>query len=111
MSGKIQNASQGVPGTEGCFTPFNRVLAQQPAQVWFRERSELTEALKDWRALFKTALSRPTHVKQLVPGDSDVADIVDASKEGVGGVAFGITHKYVPTVIQMEYPKEVRNQL
>ena len=58
----------------------------------------MAEALKDWRALFKTALSRPTHVKQLVPGDPEVAGIVDASKEGVGGVVFGITHKCVPTV-------------
>ena len=111
MSGKMRNASQGVPGTEGCFTPFNRVLAQQPARVWFRKGSELAEALKDWRALFKTALSRPTHVKQLVSGDPEVAGIVDASKEGVGGVVFGITHKCVPTVFRMEWPKEVRDQL
>ena len=37
--------------------------------------------------------------------------IVDASKEGVGGVVFGITHECVPTVFRMEWPKEVRDQL
>ena len=51
------------------------------------------------------------HVSQLVPGDPEVAGIVDASKEGVGGVVFGITHACVPTVFRMEWPKEVRDQL
>ena len=108
LTGKMRNASMGVPGTNGLFSPFNRVLAQQPRTVWFRKGSELTTALRDWRAIFKLALTRPTHVKQLAPGDPEVAGIVDASKEGVGGVVFGITYKCKPTVFRMEWPEEVR---
>ena len=111
MTGKMRNASQGVPGTEGCFSPFNRILVYKPSRVWFLEKSELTEALKDWRVIFNLALTRPTHVHQLVPGNPEVAGIVDASKEGVGGLVFGITHECVPTVFRMEWPKEVRDQL
>ena len=66
MMGKMRNASQGVPGTDGLFTPFNRVLAQEPKHVWFRKGSELANALQDWRAIFNIALACPTHVKQLV---------------------------------------------
>ena len=84
------------------FSPFNRVIARKPSHVWFRKGSELTTALQDWRVIFKLALSRPTHVKQLVPGEPEVAGIVDASKEGVGGVVFGITIKCKPTVFRME---------
>ena len=47
----------------------------------------------------------------MVPGDPEVAGIVDASKEGAGGVVFGMTLACVPTVFRMEWPQEVRNQL
>ena len=111
MTGKMRHASMGVPGTNGLFSPFNRVLGQVPGYVWFREGHELTKALRDWRAIFKLALSRPTNVKQLVPGEPEVAGIVDASKEGVGGVVFGITVKCKPTVFRMEWPEEVKELL
>ena len=47
MTGKMRHASMGVPGTNGLFSPFNRVLGQEPSYVWFRERHELTKALRD----------------------------------------------------------------
>ena len=65
MTGKMRHAAMGVPGSEGVFTPFNRVLARQPSHVWFRKGSDLTDALKAWRAISKEALKRPTHVRQL----------------------------------------------
>ena len=40
-----------------------------------------------------------------------MAGIVNASKEGVEGVVFGMTLACVPTVFRMEWPQEVRDQL
>ena len=111
MTGKMRHAAMGVPGSEGVFTPFNRVLARQPSHVWFRKGSDLTDALKAWRAISKEALKRPTHVKQLRPGDPEVGGVVDASKEGAGGVVFGITTACVPTVFRVEWPESIKAQL
>ena len=47
MTGKMRNASMGVPGTNGLFSPFNQVLAQQPSTVWLRPGSELAKAVTD----------------------------------------------------------------
>ena len=38
MTGKMRHASMGVPGTNGLFSPFNRVLAQQPKVLCGSER-------------------------------------------------------------------------
>ena len=91
MLGKMRRASQGIPGSDGLFSPFNRVLGRKPKRVWFKKRGELAAALRDWRAIFKQASSEPTHVNQLIRDpDPDVGGIVDASGEGVGGVVFGM---------------------
>ena len=47
LSGKMRYASQGVPGTEECFSSFNRILTQKSNWVRFCKKSELTEALRD----------------------------------------------------------------
>ena len=39
MTGKMRHASMGVPGTNGLFSPFNRVLAQQPKVLCGSERA------------------------------------------------------------------------
>ena len=111
MLGKMRHASWGVPGSNGLFTPFNRIIAQKPRHVWFRKRSALTIALRDWRSIFKEALKTPTHVRQLVRGEPNIAGIVDASGEGVGGVIFGMTDDIVPTVFRFQWPEEVTQQL
>mmetsp|Transcript_15405 Transcript_15405/g.35256 ORF Transcript_15405/g.35256 Transcript_15405/m.35256 type:complete len:556 (-) Transcript_15405:1075-2742(-) len=111
MLGKMRHASWGVPGSNGLFTPFNRVIAQKPKTVWFRQKSALTIALRDWRSIFKESLKTPTHVRQLVRGEPNIAGIVDASGEGVGGVIFGMTDDVVPTVFRFEWPEEVKRQL
>ena len=111
MLGKMRHASWGVPGSNGLFTPFNRIIAQKPTTVWFRERSPLTVALRDWRSIFKEALKEPTHVRQLFRGEPNIAGIVDASGEGVGGVVFGMTDDIVPTVFRFEWPEDVKRQL
>ena len=111
MVGKMRHAAFGVPGSNGLFTPFNRLIAQQPKTVWFRKGSLLTQALTDWRIIFKEALKRPTHVCQIVHGDPDIVGIVDASGEGVGGVIFGFNQSCVPTVFRFEWPEEIKEQL
>ena len=61
--GKMRRASQGIPGSNGLFSPFNRVLARKPQTVWFKPSGELVAALGNWRAIFTGTLSEPTHVK------------------------------------------------
>ena len=97
--GKMRRALQGIPGSNGLFSPFNQVLAREPKMVWFKPGGELAAALRDWRALFKHALSEPTYVKQLIRDpDPDLGGIVDALGEGVGGVVFGMKRGCAPTV-------------
>ena len=112
MLGKMRRASQSIPGSNGLFSPFNRVLAREPRFVWFKPGGELAAGLRDWRAIFKYALSEPTHVKQLVRDpDPHVGGIVDASGEGVGGVVFGMKIGCKPTVFRFKWPASITSQL
>ena len=112
MLGKMRRASEGIPGSNGLFSPFNRVLARKPRMVWFKPKGELAAALRDWRAIFKEALSKPTHVKQLIRDpEPDVGGIVDASGEGVGGVIFGMKRACTPTVFRFKWPISITSQL
>ena len=52
--------------------------------------------------------SSPTKCTQLITGHPDVIGIVDASKEGVGGIVVGEHMSVVPTVFRLEWPDEVR---
>ena len=46
---------------------------------------------------------------ELVTGDPDLMDIMDAAKEGTGGVVMGKGDAYVQKVFRLKCPKDIQN--
>jgi len=111
LMGKARHAATGVPGANGLFSPINRILGKRPTIVWIRPKSDLRRALTDLRVILREANREPTHCKELVVGHPNTIGIVDAAKEGVGGVVFGETEACIPTVFRLEWPKEIQDQV
>ena len=53
----------------------------------------------------------PTHCKELVPGEPNYKDTLDASGEGAGGVWLPGTKELAPIVWQVQWPIEFRDRL
>ena len=98
--GRARHAAEGIPAGKGMFTPINMMLGQREkvAKVWIRPGSPLQQAINDLRTLIKEAQKEPTHCKELVTGHPGYVGIVDAAKEGAGGVIIGENSECVPTV-------------
>ena len=108
---KIQNATIGVPAARGLFTEVNKVLRKEPRQVYIKRNTPLLEAVRVFRALLQEAHKSPTKCRQLVVGHPDYVGIMDAAKEGTGGVIIGETEGCVPTVFRFEWPREVQDAM
>jgi len=50
----------------------------------------MKQAMIDWIALLPIALKHPTLCEDLVPAPADYGGYCDASKQGAGGVWFGV---------------------
>ena len=66
-------------------TPIKTILQVKPQIVWWKIFPAAKKAFKDWRTLLKETAREPMTEKELVMGDPEFMDWVDASGEGVGG--------------------------
>jgi hypothetical protein len=105
---KVKHAAKGIPAAHGLFTEINRVVRVEPKTVHIRENSNLHNVIRGLRTLLREAHKEPTKCKQLVAAHPDIIGIMDAAKEGTGGVVFGERDECVPTVFRLEWPKEVQ---
>ena len=107
-AGKARNAALSIPAGKALFTPINTVLSKQPKTVYIRKNSVLQESFSNLRTLLREAGKEPTHCRELVTGPPDGFGIVDAAKEGTGGIIMGEADEVVPTVFRLEWPESVR---
>ena len=86
LTGKLRHASIGIPAGKDLFSPFNEMIGIKPVRVHFTPKSELGQALSDWRDLICSVVSRPTHCRELVRGEADYIGFLDALVvDGAGG--------------------------
>ena len=108
---KVQNATIAVPAARALFTEVNKVIKAEPRTVFIQRNKPLLTAVKNFRTLLQEAHKSPTKCRQLVVGHPDYVGIMDAAKEGTGGVVIGEGSACVPTVFRLEWPQEVQAQV
>jgi len=69
------------------------------------------QALQDWSTLLELANQQPTLCADLVPAPADYGGYCNASKNGTGGVWFGLECNLPPIVWHIEFTKEIQDQL
>ena len=109
--GKARSAAIGIPAGHAMFTPINKVISKEPKFVFIRKNSDLHQAIADLRTMITEARKEPTHCRELVTGPPDFFGIVDAAKEGTGGVVMGEEEGCVPTVFRLEWPTQIRQMM
>ena len=92
-------------------SPYNKVLAAEPAFVFLHRNKKLRSAIADCRTMLQDALARPTPCRELVPDWPSFVGVKDASIHGVGGVVFGEARSCPPTVFRFEWPQEVKDEV
>ena len=106
---QLRHASISIPSGKGLLSMASRLASMEGCQfVFIRVGSDVYQELLAWRTLLRDILNQPTKCTELVSGHPDVIGIVDAAKEGVGGIVVGENLAIVPIVFRLEWPKEVR---
>ena len=95
------------------FIPINKVLGiwPEPQLVFIKPNSELQKSIEGFRVLLHEAHKEPSKCKQLVTGDPHFLGIMDAVKEGMGGVVVGEGDACTPTVFRLEWPKDIHDMV
>jgi hypothetical protein len=109
LSGKLQNASIGMPGGAGLFSPMQMAVRGSPDFVIMDEY--MKSNLRDWRSIIHYMKKNPTAVQQLASGYPNYIGYSDSCGLGTGGVwTPGLSH--IPfTVWQYEWPQDIKDRL
>jgi hypothetical protein len=109
--GKLRHVALILPGLKGLFSPINAALQGDPKVIGIGQHSELRAALLDMAHLVSTLATRPTHVKELVPGDDHFTGYCDACAAGAGGVWLSGDLSIAPTVWRIQFSAEISSQV
>ena len=106
---QLRNASISIPSGKGLLSEASKLASNENTRwVFIRVGQRLYQELHGWRTILHEATSAPTKCTQLITGHPDAIGIVDASKEGVGGIVVGENDEIIPTVFRLEWPEEGR---
>ncbi len=95
----------------GFFTPVNAAMRGSPKSVGLGANSEVQAALEDMCTLLHLLLSRPTHVRELVPDMPHYVGYHDAAATGAGGVWFSLTNDMPPFVWRPAFPPDIESEV
>ena len=107
--GKLQHASFGIPGGKSLFTPLD--MALQRTSEFVVMTPLLQQTLADWRVMVQYLSKYPTSIFQLIPKPPAFIAYTDACRLGAGGVWCSGTAMIIPFLWQVEWPKDIRNNL
>jgi hypothetical protein len=114
LMGKLQYASLAVPAGHSLLAPLHK-LANTVTRPWIdlRHHPNIIEALRDFKVLSKVIATRPTHVRELVPGLPSYRYIgySDACNAGAGGVWISGAKNVRPTVWRVRWPESISSQV
>jgi hypothetical protein len=82
--GKVRHTSINLLAARSFFTPINAAMRGHPKSVGLGANSDVQAALEDMCTLLHLLLSRPTHVRELVPDMPHYVGYHDAAAAGVG---------------------------
>jgi len=116
INGKLMHATIGIPNGRGLLSPLIATITAQPKTKHYKDRkirinAATRQSLTDWRTLLPIALQDPTPCTDLVPALADFGGYCDASKEGAGGVWFGLNKALPPLVWRVVFPLEIQNDI
>jgi hypothetical protein len=110
--GKLRHVALILPGTKGLFLPVNKALLGDPALIGLGKNSELRAVLIDLAAMVCSLTSRPTHIKELIPGDDHYTGYCDACASGAGGVWLSGELGLAPPIVwRLEFPDSIASQV
>jgi hypothetical protein len=109
--GKLRHVTLIMPGTRGVFSPINKALKGNPAVIGLGTKSEVRHALLDLGTLVADLTSRPTKIKDLVPGLDAYRGYCDACAAGAGGVWFSGEDKLEPMVWRVRFPPDIEQEV
>jgi hypothetical protein len=95
----------------GLLSPCNEVLQTQPNIVYLQQNKALRQALILCRTLLRKSTTQPTRCKELVQAWPDYIGICNASSFGFGGVIVGENSECPPTVVRMQWPKDITDNV
>ena len=109
--GKLRHVALIMPSTKGMFSPINKALKGEPAFIGLGKDSEVRAALLDLAVLVADLSKRPTHVKELVPGDDHYTGYCDACATGAGGIWMSGDAGLRPIVWRVHFDLAVSSQV
>ncbi len=108
---KIRHAFAALPAGLGLLSPCNAVLQKKTNIVYLQQNKSLKRALLLCRTLLQESTMQPTRCKELVQAWPDYIGICDASSFGFGGVIVGEISKCPPTVVCLQWPADITNNV
>ena len=108
---KLRHAFTTIPAGRGLLSPFNRVLAVEPRQVYPHNNKHLRLALEECRIFLRESVATPTKCGSLVSAWPDYIGVKDASSYGVGGIIVGENREVTPTVFRLQWPEDITRSL
>jgi hypothetical protein len=109
--GKLRHVALILPGIRGLFSPINRALRGEPQVIGLGKTSEVRAAFLDLAHMVANLATRPTHVKELVPGDDHYTGYCDACAAGAGGVWLGGDVNLRPIVWRVQFSYSITSQV
>jgi hypothetical protein len=91
--------------------PINAAMRGSPKSVGLGANSEVQAALEDMCSLLHLLLSRPTHVRELVPDMPHYMGYHDAATAGAGEVWFSLTNNMPPFVWRSAFPPAIESEV
>jgi hypothetical protein len=83
---KLRHVGLIMPGIKGLFSPINKALRGEPQVIGLGKTSDVRAAFLNLAHMAANLAHRPTHVKELVPGNDHYTGYCDACAAGGGGV-------------------------
>jgi hypothetical protein len=108
---KLGHVALILPGIRGLFSPINKALRGEPCVIGLGKMSGVQAAFLDLAHMVEHLASRPTHVKELVPGDDHYTGYCGACAAGAGGVWLSGNINLRPIVWQVQFSASITSQV
>ena len=109
--GKLRHVALILPGIKGLFSPINKALRGEPRVIGLGKDSDVRAAFLDLATMVEDLATRPTHVKELVPGDDHYTGYCDACAAGAGGVWLSGDLSLPPLVWRVQFSAYITSQV
>jgi hypothetical protein len=109
--GKLRHVALILPGIKGLFSPINKALKGEPRVIGLGKDSDIRAASLDLAHMVEDLAHRPTHVKELVPGDDHYTGYCDACAAGAGGVWLSGDLSIRPIVWRIRFSAYITSQV